>query len=509
MKGDFRLAVMMLIMQPQSTEEVARGLDSNALENVLAMPSNQHASYFSILTERWQDLLNTDGEYVEANDSNDGDRNLPERYLHRRQAVLQFLHGNTRKPKRSDLIPQIPRQLMQACAKEVDTVRRIITKSRRLEGSGRSAEDLSLDELNIDFQRIFSALPINIRHLYVNAYQSQLWNDMASEREAKAKRAPHAQEGELVLVDANKAPLTIWDVGPQNISLTANQIPLWSDDFLDDLSVDAKAYVHIVNAVEALTATYSLEALILPLPGHSTVIPAKMMKTLTSDDMGALIRGDHENTMYRLPGAYRHVFASARNVRTKLNVRKEGASPDSGDCGMDKERSSAYSHECDYSDARSGWVDLTGLPKNEKSEVSKGESEEGDDDDVSVVCDTLSTLAPAREPMHLRVERLWQEGSIQKLLNDIYAQPNLFDLDASLKESDRYIASTSEESAKVPRPRTKVPKASNASSLTVAFSLCSSGYATNYIDWILEETEKRLRRSKKAAKAKGKVSKTI
>ena len=117
----------------------------------------------------------------------------------------------------------------------------------------------------------FGSIPLRARSLLVHAYQSLLWNKMATERLALGTEG--AIEGDLVLVDAGAAddgegddetpPDTPSEAGGTPVAATAaGSKPLrpWPP-------------VRHVTAQEAAAGTFSMKDVVLPIPGAETAFP--------------------------------------------------------------------------------------------------------------------------------------------------------------------------------------------------------------------------------------------
>ena len=95
--------------------------------------------------------------------------------------------------------PYVQMALLESIAKELLRTRR-----------GGEAEVKTIDtererERSLDWRKIFhSALPKNIRQLYVNAVQSALWNTVVAERCGNGRAESAVREGDLVLLDARQ-----------------------------------------------------------------------------------------------------------------------------------------------------------------------------------------------------------------------------------------------------------------------------------------------------------------
>ncbi|KAI8908466.1 pseudouridine synthase [Gorgonomyces haynaldii] len=142
------------------------------------------------------------------------------------------------------------------------------------------------------------SIPRNLRMMYVHAYQSLVWNHMASER--------FQLYGQKVVV--------------------GDLVLLGSDTKLDNLEeaiqdrLDNKAQVKIVTQEDL--DKYSYMDVVLPLPGSSIQYPQNEMLQKYKDYMALdgfdplEMKGNLKE--YHLKGSYRKVFAKASNLNYKI-----------------------------------------------------------------------------------------------------------------------------------------------------------------------------------------------
>ena len=181
---------------------------------------------------------------------------------------------------------------------------------------------------SMDWRSAFNSIPQKLRLLYINSYQSQLFNlattNLCTERgfsslsSSLSTTSALVKEGDFVLLGPNQEPLTAWDVSNRNIIMSASNF-YNNDDNEKENSEQIKmnkAFIHRVTKEEEELKLYPLEAAVLPLPGYAT-LPCDYITQLI--DVSNLLTGDHPDKLYRLPGAYRHIITCAKNVHVTLN----------------------------------------------------------------------------------------------------------------------------------------------------------------------------------------------
>lgn len=240
------------------------------------------------------------------------------------------------------------------------------------------------DLLKLDFKKAFSqALGRNLRLLFVNAYQSHLFNLRAQETAGRAREGPssgglllasaRACEGDLVLVDSSGSPLTAWDVSERNISMIGNAVPPLEDAHSRGGKKPRQAYYHTTTAADERDGVYGLESVIAVLPGYATAKSSWIEKHLSQDGCGGLLKGGHSDGMYRLPGAYRHVISQARNFRASAGALNFPEQVGEGGGGETPRQSYSDTVEAMYNDGRLGGV-VRGLRRSmERRACDEGE----------------------------------------------------------------------------------------------------------------------------------------
>lgn len=151
-------------------------------------------------------------------------------------------------------------------------------------------------------------LPRNMLMLYTHAYQSFIWNQVASMR---CKLGLNAMEGDLVFTEE-----------PQVLEKPA------AEDTGEDIEVDEIIESKFLAMVRPLTkdeidsGNFTIFDIVLPLPGHDIKYPANEIgeayvdllckDNLTSEKL------KNKHPVFSLNGAYRKVFTKPQNVNWKF-----------------------------------------------------------------------------------------------------------------------------------------------------------------------------------------------
>ena len=284
LRSEYRKAVLLLLLLPQGNKEIKCNLINLniVLEWLNSSDDNQ-------LNELWNDYSNQILKLIP--DDN--------RITKRMEIISSLLNydysGLTTALQGNKRTPLVQRKLLDSCQKQL------------------KKHD------KIDYKQTFNALPKNLRLLFVNAYQSQLWNDGA---EYLTNRGG-VEEGDLVLVNNQNEPLSAWDVGRLNIIMTGSKLKM---------NVGEKAYVRKVSADAYDRKCFPVSSLVLPLAGDAVEADERMWQRIQDDGLNILIDGSNTDSLLRLPGAYRHVYVNARNVRVRNgNDWKSSSDSDNSD----------------------------------------------------------------------------------------------------------------------------------------------------------------------------------
>lgn len=146
------------------------------------------------------------------------------------------------------------------------------------------------------------AIPRSMRTMYVHAYQSFLWNHAASLR-FEAYGADKVVAGDLVL--------------PPNSSTG-------SDDWLT--SSDRIQAVRVVTGNDIEMSQYSIEDVVLPIPGSGTIYPENAVNKKTYESLaladGVSLKSSSHNvadfSLDKLKGDYRKVFQKVAELEFQV-----------------------------------------------------------------------------------------------------------------------------------------------------------------------------------------------
>ncbi|OWZ15132.1 Pseudouridylate synthase [Phytophthora megakarya] len=169
----------------------------------------------------------------------------------------------------------------------------------------------------------FNNIPKALRISYVEAYQDFMWNEMASMRISMFS-STSAAVGDLVLVksdDSNVLKKSTQTSEPARKRLRTGK------------STRRQPLQEVMELTEANVGLYSIEDVVLPLPGHAVKYPtneigAAYRKMLTTDgiDLNAHFGPDGSQT-YPLNGSYRNLVKRPTRVLFRLERYTDPTKP--------------------------------------------------------------------------------------------------------------------------------------------------------------------------------------
>ncbi|CDO95838.1 unnamed protein product [Kluyveromyces dobzhanskii CBS 2104] len=170
-------------------------------------------------------------------------------------------------------------------------------------------KDESLNDYpNSSYHNAILKIPRNLRTMYVHAYQSYVWNKIASER---IKLSEHKViEGDLVVDDTAASDC-------------AAEVDQDGEDFDEDLREAKFVRARPITAEEIAAKTFTMKDIVLPTPGFDIVYPAnEKLRQLYVDimakdnmdpfDMKRKVRD------FSLAGSYRHVINKPTDIEYRI-----------------------------------------------------------------------------------------------------------------------------------------------------------------------------------------------
>ncbi|CAD6501738.1 BgTH12-01987 [Blumeria graminis f. sp. triticale] len=234
-----------------------------------------------------------------SGDSNDG-KSLGKDELNRAKSIKGFIRGEI---KLEETLNNLPRRF---------TAERNILQHLK-------------DRKSRDFLGALLSVPRNLRLMYVHAYQSYIWNLVASER--WARYGSQVVAGDLVLVDlpknnpSNEAKYD--ESGEIIVRPAAHDICLTRDAIYER--------ARPLSSDDISTQKYNIFDIVLPLPGFDVEYPANDIgdyyKTLMgSEEGGGLDPADMRRKQkdFSLSGSYRKLLAHVNYIQFSSKIYHDG-----------------------------------------------------------------------------------------------------------------------------------------------------------------------------------------
>jgi len=184
----------------------------------------------------------------------------------------------------------------------------------------KSIETNEMAHSNDKFQAL-THIPRTLRTMYIHAYQSVVWNRMVSQRLSEFDPLK-AVEGDLVLPGRDswdgKAKDAVMDIDPESMATDENEEKAAATKVSEGIPRP-----HVVTAEEAQSGKYSVDDVVMPLPGMDVIYPtntigALYLETLEADKVSEVISKGHQTREYSLAGAYRYMIARPHDLQFKL-----------------------------------------------------------------------------------------------------------------------------------------------------------------------------------------------
>ncbi|XP_057962932.1 multisubstrate pseudouridine synthase 7 isoform X2 [Malania oleifera] len=194
----------------------------------------------------------------------------------------------------------------------------------------------SLKKYPGNYLQALKAIPRTLRMMYVHSYQSYLWNHAASLR-VKKYGFDRVVVGDLVYCkgDSSEKVTGVADSECEDDSFNdANDCShleeIAETDFHEEKNVSVKA----VNAEDLATGNYTIEDVILPLPGSRVIYPmndiTEIYHDLAKKDTINLTESMHpikEFSITNVTGCYRRVFQKPMEFEWELLTYTDGNIP--------------------------------------------------------------------------------------------------------------------------------------------------------------------------------------
>ncbi|MED6181278.1 hypothetical protein PIB30_018013 [Stylosanthes scabra] len=186
-----------------------------------------------------------------------------------------------------------------------------------------------------NYVQALKAIPRTLRMMYIHSYQSFLWNHAASTRVQKygteqvvlgdlvyCKESPTGKITEIVASECDD------DSGDRCDSNIEDEVSA------EDIQEESNSFVKVVTAEDLNSGCYTIEDVILPMPGSRVIYPtndvAKVYHDLADKDRISLTECVHnvkEFSITNVTGSYRRVFQKPINFEWELLTYTDGTKP--------------------------------------------------------------------------------------------------------------------------------------------------------------------------------------
>ncbi|KAF9681701.1 hypothetical protein SADUNF_Sadunf05G0030000 [Salix dunnii] len=187
-----------------------------------------------------------------------------------------------------------------------------------------------------DYLQALKAIPRTLRMMYVHGYQSYLWNHAASERVQKYG-SDRVVPGDLVYCKGDGTE-------KETVVVNSECNDDNSDDTYDcshldetsgtDLLERKNTFVKVVTAEDMSTGNYTVDDVVLPMPGSRVIFPtneiAKVYHDLAKKDAINLTESIHsvkEFSITSMTGSYRRVFQKPMDFEWELLAYNDSNKP--------------------------------------------------------------------------------------------------------------------------------------------------------------------------------------
>ncbi|XP_061340409.1 multisubstrate pseudouridine synthase 7 isoform X1 [Gastrolobium bilobum] len=177
-------------------------------------------------------------------------------------------------------------------------------------------------------------IPRTLRMMYVHSYQSYLWNHAASTRVQKYG-TEQVVLGDLVYCKENPAGKVTGLVGSECDDDCGDRYDSHNEDEISgDIHEERSSYIKVVNTEDLNSGCYTIDDVILPMPGSRVIYPtndiAKVYHDLANKDGISLTESVHnvkEFSITSVTGSYRRVFQKPINFESELLTYTDSNKP--------------------------------------------------------------------------------------------------------------------------------------------------------------------------------------
>ncbi|CAJ2631517.1 unnamed protein product [Trifolium pratense] len=192
----------------------------------------------------------------------------------------------------------------------------------------------SLKQFPGNYLQALKSIPRTLRMMYVHSYQSYLWNNAASTRVQKYG-TEQVVLGDLVYCKENSSEKVPGIAGPECDDDCVDSYDTNNEDEVSgDIHEKINSYVKAVNAEDLNSKCYTIDDVILPMPGSRSIYPTndivKVYNDLTNKDGISLTESVHnakEFSITNVTGSYRKVFQKPIDFEWELLTYTDSNKP--------------------------------------------------------------------------------------------------------------------------------------------------------------------------------------
>ncbi|KAK4739086.1 hypothetical protein R3W88_002783 [Solanum pinnatisectum] len=225
----------------------------------------------------------------------------------------------------------------------ISTVREYYKESGDIDGTLRQLPRYLVAEKAIlqclkrspgNYLQALKAIPRTLRMMYVHSYQSYLWNHAASMRVQK-HGFDQVVLGDLVYSKEEYKVKESFvaeceDVNDNNMDDYSNLDEISETDLPEERNIPVK----VINEEDLKSGTYTIDDVLLPLPGSKVIYPSndigEVYRDLAQKDGISLTETAHkikEFSITNMTGAYRRVFQKPKDFEWELLSYTDGTIP--------------------------------------------------------------------------------------------------------------------------------------------------------------------------------------